>query len=122
MEFSPFFEPEGMSDEDLNNKLTELRKRFMIAQSGQSSYQLVQGIQSMIQAIEQEQSIRYQIQAQASWSKMFPDVIESDPAAKAKQQEEAQKVAGKPGPKKRLATTEIFHKEYIKPDKKPGTK
>jgi hypothetical protein len=65
------------------------------------------------------------IQAQDAWNKMFPDIIESDPEAKLKRQEEAAlKATGKQGPKKRLATTEIFHKEYLnQPSKKDsGTK
>lgn len=119
MSFNPFFEPENMSDDELTNRLMELRKRLYIASYSQSSYQLTQGLQDMIRSIEEVQQTRMMIQAQNAWDKMFPDVIESDPEAKAKRQEEAaQKVATKPGLKKHRATEEIFHKEYLTPPAK----
>lgn len=114
MSFNPFFEPENMSDDELSTKLVELRRRLFMGSYSQSSPQLLQSLQDMIRQIEDVQQGRLQIQAQDAWNKMFPDVIESDPEAKLKRQEEtAQKNSGKPGPKKRLATQEIFHKEYL---------
>jgi hypothetical protein len=125
MSFNPFFEPENMSDDELTNKLNELRRRLYMGSYSQSSVQLMQGLQNMIRQIEEVQQGRLMIQAQEAWHKMFPDVIESDPEVKQKRQEEAAgKQAGKPGPKKRLATQEIFHKEYLNqpPKKDEGTK
>ncbi len=124
MTFNPFFEPENMSDDELTNKLVELRKRVYIGSYSQSSFGLVQGLQDMIMAIEEVQMTRMQLQVADAWSKMFPDTIESDPESKIKRQEEANKGSGKAGPKKRMATDEIFHKEYLnQPLKKDkGTK
>jgi hypothetical protein len=122
MSFNPFFEPENMSDEELSTKLTQLRQRLFMGSYSQSSFQLMQGLQDMIRQIEEVQQARLMIQAQDAWNKMFPDIIESDPEVRAKRQEEAaQKQPGKPGPKKRMATEEIFHKEYLnQPPKKDG--
>lgn len=113
----PFFEVSTLSDEDLQEKLSQLQTRLFSAHAMGMSYDLRVQLETMIETIEIESRNRYAAQMQTAWDKMFPEVIETEPTlVPGKEAVDSSKKV--PGKKKegadRPANAPSFNKVYKK--------
>lgn len=69
----------GWSDEQVQNKISELRSKVMMVQHANNNHQLILQLNEMIDMLLEEQSERLYVQTMEEINKQIPDVIEVDP-------------------------------------------
>jgi hypothetical protein len=83
----PGFEPKKMSDDEIVKKITNLQGKLVFAY-GMGSYQIVEQMQAMLEALQHEQQERMLIRLHEMRDRMFPDIIETEPDLRPKKEVE----------------------------------
>ncbi len=119
----PFFDPSKLSDDEITKQISELNRRAMISSWSSRNPLVMDQINSMIDALQEERVNRLNIQAAQAYQAMFPAVIESDPEYKEEKAEPKVRshVVQAPAAPKKFDNVPIFHKEYVTPKPSPAS-
>lgn len=110
----PFFNVKDLDDDAINKKILQLQGRLLYTQAFSGNQAMMDQMFLMLETLEAERQERYAVEAFKAYNKQFPDIIESDPEFKRKNNEAAKVDAdGKPKVE-RPKVQPVFTKSYKK--------
>ncbi|WEM33383.1 hypothetical protein EJP02_322 [Escherichia phage EJP2] len=65
--FNPFFNPQNMTDKELNQKIIDMSTRITNARAGGASSEIIGNMYAILDACEEENYIRYSSKEAESW-------------------------------------------------------